>query len=152
CATTWSSGSMTRASAWTMNAARPMMRSDARSRPAAAVSVIVWDDTLSGNPLREEDRVAVGILEAELAPAVELGLELHEHARARTDRRAHRVHARGGSLGLEDDEDRVEAADRPRPQFGVVGAHGFEAVQEHVHVVALHPRERERSRLGDSRD
>src|SRR6516162_5726690 len=40
-AMTWSSGSMTRASACTMKAASPMMRSDARSRPAGTVWVIV---------------------------------------------------------------------------------------------------------------
>src|SRR5215467_13767631 len=100
---------MTRASACTMNAARPMIRSEARPRAAGRVWVIVGG-SLSGNALREKDDVSVGIFNPEFTHAVELILRFHHHRRARSDRAPHRIDARGRRISLQDDVQRVRSA------------------------------------------
>src|SRR6476469_7290336 len=67
----------------------------------------VWSESL-----REEDHIAVRVLDTELAHPVELVLQLHDDAGAAADRGEHRVDAARAGVGLERDEQRVAAADR----------------------------------------
>ena len=103
-------------------------------------------------PLRREDHVAVGVLDAEFAHAVELILERHHDARLRFHGVEERVDPFRGSRGLDDHEQRIGAADRACRQAGQRVLHRPGGVEEHLHVIALEPHEDERGGVGHGRD
>src|SRR5215207_11704276 len=103
---------------------------------------------VSSDPLREENDVAVRILDAEFPHPVELVLQSHHDPGAAGYVFEELVDS-AGVIALERKEHGRGSTDFPGGEARDVVFHSLEGIQEHVDAVALHPGEHERWRFGN---